>query len=158
MNVKPFKVVGIILAFVTISFQFVGMSFNQGELYSPYHVSKTVHTSDTIESILQKSCYDCHSDYTIYPWYSNIQPIGYWLNQHIEEGKAELNFSIFGTYKKKKQLHKLDECIEMIEENQMPLVSYTLIHQKAKLTLEEKLLLIRWAKESKNYLNALKAE
>ncbi|MCU0442492.1 MAG: heme-binding domain-containing protein [Bacteroidia bacterium] len=146
------------VASIFVLLQLVRPQMNNGEIKSSLHISNIVYVSDTIESVLQKSCYDCHSNQTNYPWYTQVQPIGFWLNHHVDEGKSELNFSMFGAYKKKKQLHKLDECIEMIEEDEMPLESYTFIHQKAKLTAAEKLLLVRWAKESKNHLIGLKTE
>jgi len=100
---------------------------------------------DDIQKMIQRACADCHSNKTNYPWYSKIQPVAWWLNHHIEEGKEELNFSTFATYSLKKQAHKLHEVVEMIEENEMPLSSYTLIHKEAILTEKEKTDLKNWA-------------
>ena len=75
-----------------------------------------------------------------------------WINHHVDEGKHELNFTEFASYKKKRQLHKLDEVVEMVEEQEMPLQSYTWIHGNAKLTQEQTKLLIDWAKASKTFL------
>ena len=75
-----------------------------------------------------------------------------WLDHHVEEGVDELNFSEFATYKLKRQLHKLDEIVEMIEEHEMPLSSYTLIHTNAKLSEAQEMRLMQWAKESKQAL------
>lgn len=103
-----------------------------------------------VKGILQKSCFDCHSNTTKYPWYVNIQPLAWWMNDHIKEGKRKLNFSTFGTYTLKKQDHKLDEVNEMIV-SEMPLTSYTLIHREAKLTDAEK-------KEINQWVNNLRKE
>lgn len=97
-----------------------------------------------IETILQTSCYDCHSNSVVYPWYSNIAPISWWLKHHINEGRSHLNFSEWGTYSAKKADHKLEECIEMIEEDEMPMASYTLIHGNAKLNEAQKTMLTTW--------------
>lgn len=105
-----------------------------------------------VQQILNTSCNDCHSNHTDYPWYTNIQPIGLWLDHHVAEGTGELNFSEFATYKRKRQLHKLDEIAEMIEEHEMPLSSYLIIHRNAKLSETQEQLLITWAKESKKTL------
>lgn len=105
---------------------------------------------ESVKSILQKSCYDCHSNTTNYPWYTNIQPLSIWINHHIEEGKEELNFSEFGTYATRRKHHKLEEIIEQIEENEMPLTSYTLIHHNAKLSAKDKEIVISWAKALKD--------
>ena len=104
-------------------------------------------------TILQTSCFDCHSNYTNYPWYTNIQPIGWWLNHHVDEGKEELNFSEFESYSLKRKLHKLEEIKEMVEEGEMPLSSYTLIHGDTKLSPEQKEILYTWVTETRLYLS-----
>lgn len=103
-----------------------------------------------IGTLLQNSCYDCHSNNTVYPWYSSIQPFDWWLNSHITEGKQELNFDDFNSYDVKKKKHKLDEIIEVIQKNKMPLSSYTLVHKKAIISNQEKEEIIAWAKGLKN--------
>lgn len=100
-----------------------------------------------IASKIKASCYDCHSNVSEYPWYSNIQPAGWYLKNHIEDGKRHLNFSEFGTYSPKKQAHKLEESYELIEKGEMPLSSYTLIHKDAVLTEAEQATLIAYFKE-----------
>jgi hypothetical protein len=90
-------------------------------------------TPNAVKSILQSSCYDCHSNETKYPWYSYIVPLSYWLKQHINEGRAELNFSEWGTYSDKRKAKKIEECIEMIAESKMPPAYYTWMHKDAAL-------------------------
>ncbi|MBE9599548.1 heme-binding domain-containing protein [Pedobacter sp. MC2016-24] len=109
--------------------------------------------SKRIGALLRSSCYDCHSNNTVYPWYSKVQPFAWWLRSHITEGKRELNFDEFNSYDNKKKKHKLDEVVEMIEKNEMPLSSYTLIHKKAVLSSQEKNEIIAWAKELKNAIH-----
>ncbi|PZU90987.1 MAG: cytochrome C [Chryseobacterium sp.] len=95
-------------------------------------------TPESISKIIQNSCYDCHSNKTRYPFYSNIQPIAWLLKNHIDEGRKELNFSTFATYEPKRQAHKLEEAAEYVEQKKMPLESYLLGHQDAKLTDEQR--------------------
>lgn len=104
-------------------------------------------TSEYVKNILKESCLDCHSNKTEYPWYADIQPIEFWLSRHINEGKKHLNFSEFKIYSINKQYHKLEENIEMIKEDKMPLKSYTYfgLHPKAKLSEEDKNSLIHWS-------------
>lgn len=99
-----------------------------------------------ITQLLKSSCYDCHSNQPNYPWYTNIAPISWWIKHHIDEGSHHLNFSLWGNYDAKKSHHKLDECIELLENKEMPLTSYTWIHKEAKLTDAQRLLLIEWFK------------
>src|SRR5690606_36909495 len=85
-----------------------------------------------------------HSNNTVYPWYTNIQPIGWWMASHINEGKEELNFSTFGTYAKERADHKLEEIIEVLDEGTMPLQSYLWMHGDAAVTQEESQLITAW--------------
>lgn len=94
--------------------------------------------------VLKTSCYDCHSNNSIYPWYSKIQPVAWWMGGHIEEGKRELNFSEFGTYSLRRKYKKLQEINEQVKEGEMPLSSYTLIHRDAILDNNSKLLISTW--------------
>ncbi|MDN3677673.1 heme-binding domain-containing protein [Flavobacterium paronense] len=103
-----------------------------------YKVPKNVETS------LRTSCYDCHSDNTDYPWYSYIQPIRFFMDGHINEGKKELNFNEFGNYSNRKQRSKLDAISKQIKSDEMPLSSYTLIHKNALLTVNQKEEIINW--------------
>ena len=104
-----------------------------------------VHTVPAeVQGILKTSCYDCHSNNTVYPWYANIQPVALWLGNHIDEGKAELNFSEFGSYSIRRKYRKLEEINEEVKEGEMPLTSYTNIHWDAKLDNNKKLVLAKW--------------
>lgn len=114
---------------------------------------KTQNTPEEIASIIKTSCYDCHSNESKYPWYSNVQPAGWFLKDHIDEGRRELNFSTFTDYELKRQDHKLEECIEYIEKDEMPLGSYTLVHREAALTEAQKNTLIEYFKSVRTKLN-----
>lgn len=143
---------GAIVALVAI--QFIPMTRNNGNINGANDITQVVEVSDEIAAILNTSCMDCHSNHTNYPWYSKIQPVGFWLNHHVDEGIRELNFSEFATYTKKRQLHKLEETIEMLEKKEMPLGSYTLVHKEAKLSDTQTMALITWARDSRNTIAA----
>lgn len=142
--------IGIILLVI----QFIPMTHNNGSINGSNDISQVVEVQEEVNSILNTSCMDCHSNHTNYPWYSKIQPIGFWLNHHVDEGIRELNFSEFASYTKKRQLHKLEETIEMLEEKEMPLSSYTLIHKEAKLSDAQTAILIEWARQSRSTIAA----
>jgi exonuclease VII small subunit len=151
---KTFTVRNILigLGIILVVIQFIPRSQNKGEMIGEKDIATIVPVPAPVSQILEKSCTDCHSDHTHYPWYSHIQPIGFWLYHHVDEGKHELNFSAFAGYSTKRQLHKLDEIIEVIEKQEMPLSSYTLIHRGAKLTPEQQTILIKWAKRTQTIL------
>lgn len=102
-----------------------------------------------IQLILKTSCYDCHSNESTYPWYTNVAPISWWVKQHINEAREELNFSEWGTFTEKRKKHKLEEVYEEVEEGEMPLKSYLIAHSEAKLTTEQKNELVAWFKAEK---------
>lgn len=103
-----------------------------------------------VAQLLKTACYDCHSNQPIYPWYTNIAPVSWWVKHHINEGSHHLNFSEWGTYSDKRKNHKMEECIEMVEEGEMPMASYTWMHGEAKLTDAQRLILVEWFKGIKN--------
>ena len=119
---------------------------NQSTTKLPTDITNVVKVPQDVQSVLAKSCYDCHSNNTVYPWYSNIQPAAWFLADHIKDGKRHLNFSEFGSYPLDKKLKKLKEIAEEVEEDEMPISSYTLIHRNTTLTPEEKVLLTTWVK------------
>ncbi|WP_317900200.1 heme-binding domain-containing protein [Aurantibacillus circumpalustris] len=120
---------------------------------SPYEINILALTNpgQEISSILQNSCFDCHSNNITYPWYTNIAPVSWWIKHHINEGSQHLNFSEWGNYSSKKIDHKLKECVEMVEEGEMPMTSYTILHNSAKLTQEQRELLINWFKSLRSF-------
>lgn len=145
MSKKKKIVVAIILIISII--QFIPLSRENSAINLEKDFIAIVKPSSEIETMIRTSCYDCHSNETKYPWYTNVAPMSWWINHHIEEGKEHLNFSSWGDYSEKKRIHKLDECIELIEEEEMPLHSYTWIyHKEADLTQEQRETLINWFK------------
>lgn len=133
------------LVVVLLIIQLIRPEKNISEIPSPNDIRVHHAVPNNVLSILKRSCFDCHSNNTHYPWYAEIQPVGWWLADHIEEGKEELDFSEFGSYSAKKADHKLEEVVEMIEEKEMPLESYTRIHKDAILSKDDAELVINWA-------------
>lgn len=109
-----------------------------------------------VNTILEAACNDCHTNKTRYPWYSEIQPFGWWMNSHVTDGKRHLNFSAFTKLPIAVQNHKFEEVIEMVKEDEMPLASYTYLgmHSDAVLTSDQRQLIIDWAQ---NQMDTLKA-
>ncbi len=117
-------------------------------------ISKSYVVPDDVKQILAKACNDCHSNNTTYPWYSNVQPIRFWLDDHVKDGKRHMNFNEFNSYQIARQYKKLEECIEQVKEGDMPLESYTLIHKNAILTNQEKQQLFDWCTSVRDSIKA----
>ena len=137
---------------VLLFIQFIRPTKNQGKIVGPQHISNVVDVPENISLILNTSCYDCHSNSTRYYWYSEIMPIGWWLNHHVEEGKEELNFSEFTFLPLKKQDHKLEEVKEEVIGKEMPIKSYTRMHKNAELTKDQIKLISDWIDVSRKKL------
>ena len=154
------KRIGLFILGVFIIIQFFQPGKNNQSLDMTNDLAKVVTVPDDVQKILKTACYDCHSNNTFYPWYSNIQPVGWWLKDHIDEGKEHLNFQEFALVEPSerfptralRQDHKLEEVAEMVEEGEMPLKSYTVIHREAKLDDAQKKMISDWVKAARSEL------
>ena len=106
--------------------------------------------SEEVSKAFKRACYDCHSYETAYPWYAEVFPLSFWIQKHVDEGREELNFSEWASYSAKRKKHKLEECIEEVEKNHMPLKSYTWMHTRSNWTQEEEVLVMEWWKSLKS--------
>ncbi|WP_115880604.1 heme-binding domain-containing protein [Lutibacter oceani] len=140
-TIKKIMFVGLI---VFVGIQLVPTKRNQSSDVLETDFNEVFKVSNNLQSIIKNSCYDCHSNNTNYPWYNKIQPVSWFLEKHINEGKKELNFSTFGDYSKRKQKSKLKSIINQIRDDKMPLKSYTLIHRNTKLNELQKKEVIEW--------------
>lgn len=143
---KLIKKILIALLIVFIIAQFFGPEKNEGDYASIEPFLTETKPSSEVKGLLKESCFDCHSSVTRYPWYNNITPVNYWLADHIDHGKGHFDVSRWNEYSIKKKDHKLDELIEMVEDKEMPLNSYTWTHTEAKLTDAQIKSIIDWAK------------
>jgi len=134
------------LLIVVIAIQFIQPAHNKNGQVIATDISKIYSLPQSVQATLKTACYDCHSNNTNYPWYTNIQPVGWMMARHIKEGKEELNLSEFGSYSERRQLSKLRSIENSIKDGSMPISSYTIIHKNARLTKEEKAQIIDWAK------------
>lgn len=141
---KILKIVAILALLAFVVMQFIRPDKNNAGYETVVAFENETKPSTQLAAVLKENCYDCHSDQTRYPWYAEIAPASYWLRDHVKDGKKHFNVSAWEGYSLKKKEHKLEELVEMVEEGEMPLDSYTWIHG----TLEEKdkELMLQWAK------------
>lgn len=144
---KILKKILLVLLIIFVVAQFFRPEKNQGDLASIESFYADTNPPENVKLILKESCNDCHSDYTRYPWYSQITPVNYWLDDHIRHGKGHFNISNWDDNSTKRKDHKFEELIEMVEARTMPLESYTWGHPEAKLSDEQIKLVIDWAKK-----------
>jgi hypothetical protein len=150
---KLTKIILVVLGIAFVVIQFIQPGRNKNGQVSVTDISKVVTIPDSVQVILKNACYDCHSNNTAYPWYSYIQPVGWFLAKDISEAKEMLNFSEFGEYPARRQLNKFDVIADEVSTNGMPLPSYRLLHKNARLNKNEKVLLTNWAQHSEESLS-----
>jgi hypothetical protein len=150
MKIKNFvKNAFIVLGLVLLAIQFIHSDKNISG-FKAQSIDKKFPVNKELAAVLKTACNDCHSNTTEYPWYSKVQPIAWYLSNHVIDGKKHLNFDEFLNYPLHRQYHKLEEIDEMIVEDEMPLTSYTLIHTNAKMTEAQKEMLIQWSKNMRD--------
>ena len=146
MRVLKFIILSVVVLFVLAH-------FIPAEKTNPL-VTQDIQTPDDVKTILKKACYDCHSNESVWPWYSNIVPVKMMIAKHVVEGRKHLNFSEWDSYNDTKKEHKLEETWEEIEKGAMPLSNYIPLHKEAKLSDEEKEIIKVWTqKEIKELLD-----
>ena len=128
----------LVLLVALVIIQFFRPKKNSSAGPQPNYIGNAFAIPADVKAILAKACNDCHTNNTRYPWYSKVQPVLWWLDKHIRNGKKGINFDEYTNKSLRYQYHKMEETIEMIKDNKMPLNSYTWVHKDAKLTDEEK--------------------
>ncbi|NNK82305.1 MAG: heme-binding domain-containing protein [Flavobacteriaceae bacterium] len=150
---KFLKKVLFVLFIVFVIAQFFRPEKNQGDLATLDTFLNETNPPEDLHLILKTACFDCHSDYTRYPWYNSITPLNYWLADHIDHGKGELNFSNWAEYSLKHKDHKLEEVMDLVKKKEMPLESYTWTHKDAILSDEQIENVMAWTKEARMKLS-----
>ena len=150
------KGIGIFFLAAFVIIQFFKPDKNVSKKVSTDAITSLLMVPQNVKVVLQNACYDCHSNNTRYPWYVSVQPVAWFMANHINEAKDKLNFDLFGTYSHRRQLSKLKSIAGSVKDESMPLFSYTLMHRDARLSSTEKSLLIDWALKTKDSLEAAK--
>ncbi|MCP4052732.1 MAG: heme-binding domain-containing protein [Mesoflavibacter sp.] len=149
---KIVKIIAVVLLVAFVGIQFIPTTRNQSDSVPDTDFMLVHNVPATIQNKLQVSCYDCHSNNTQYPWYNKVQPVAWFLEDHIKEGKAELNFNEWDSLSNRRKKSKLRSIIKQIESDEMPLNSYTLIHKEAKFSESEATEIINWITQLKDSL------
>lgn len=151
-RVLKISIIVIVVAFIVG--QFIRPDFSNPPVVPSETLAASTVVPADVQMVITRSCGDCHSNETQYPWYSKVTPFNWYLSNHINEGRREMNFSVWNTYPAKKKLRKLEELCEQIEHGEMPLPSYLWIHQDAALTDSDRTLLCDWSKAESTRLSA----
>lgn len=140
-----FKKIMLVLLAALVVIQFIHPKKNTSEGPQPNYIGNNYAVPPDVKTILDKACNDCHSNNTRYPWYAKLQPVDWWMNDHVVDGKKEINFDEYTNRPARYQYRKMEEVIEQVKEREMPLKSYTWTHKDARLTSDERAKLTSWA-------------
>jgi len=144
---KALKIVAIVFVVAFIVIQFIRPDFTNPPVNQAETLYSTMEVPENVKTILNRSCADCHSNETKYPWYSKIQPSAWFLADHIKDGRRELNLSVWNTYEPRRKRKKLSEICEQVQEKEMPLPSYLWIHWDAKMSEADIKTLCDWTEQ-----------
>ncbi len=134
----------ILIVLIFIGIQFVPMDVPADV---PSKAEDSIEAPENIQAILKRSCFDCHSNHTTFPWYSSIAPVSWFTKYHVKEGREHMNFSTWASYEDEKKLKFLQKIPKAIK-SKMPLPSYLLIHKEAKLSDADKEAVTKWATDA----------
>lgn len=142
---KILKWLALVVVILLIGLQFV----RPARTNPPVDQSQTIHSrlqiNPQVAAILDRSCQDCHSNTTRWPWYSNVAPVSWLVIDDVNEGRRHLNISEWGRLDNRRANKKLEEICEEVQDGAMPLQSYTNIHRSAKLSTEDVRILCEWS-------------
>ncbi len=130
---------------VLLAIQFAQPARNATVGAGPNDIAAKYPVPADVAPLLRRACYDCHSNYTHYPWYAAVQPVGWFLAWHVNDGKRHLDFSEFAAYSAKRAKSKIGEVADEVDQKNMPLRSYRWMHPEARLTPEETRRIVDWA-------------
>ncbi len=143
---KALKIIAVVLFSLFVIIQFLRPDFTNPPVVQGEILQAATAVPENVQAILKRSCSDCHTNETVYPWYAKIQPSAWFLADHIKEGRGEMNLSLWNTYEAKRKKRKLEEICEQVETKEMPLPSYLWIHRDAALSDDEIKTLCDWTK------------
>lgn len=143
---KPFKIAIGVAVVLLVSLQLVPVDRSNPP------ITAALQPDGEVGDVLRAACMDCHSNETVWPWYARVAPVSFFVADHVEEGREHLNLSTFGEAAPRRQDHMLEEFVEVLEEGEMPLRSYTLGHPEARLTDQQRQLLMEWARAERRTL------
>lgn len=151
---KVLKIVAIVVVAALIVIQFFRIDQTNPRVVQAETLEASVAVPPDISEIISRSCSDCHTNQTIYPWYANVQPMAWFLKNHIDDGRQKMNFSIWNTYPAKKKSKRFEDICEQLESKEMPLPSYLWIHRNSILSESDLAALCDWATQEKAKIDA----
>jgi hypothetical protein len=144
---KRKRILLILLALIII-IQFVPADLPEVTSDNPNDLFANNEIPENIENLIRTTCYDCHSNETVYPWYSYVAPVSFLISKDTREGRHHLNFSEWEKMDSIEKAEALDDIAEEVEEGEMPMKIYPIIHSDAKLSDADRHAIEEWAEKT----------
>jgi hypothetical protein len=154
---KWLKRLVIALAILFIAAQFVRPSMTNPAVDESLTLRARAQIQPEVYAVMERSCNDCHSNKTSWPWYSQMAPVSWYLSRHVNQGRRELNISDWARYDNNRAMRKLDAICEEVQAGEMPIKSYLLLHPSASLSEADKQALCNWANQERTRLSTPQA-
>jgi len=150
---KKLKWAGVIAVVLLIGAQFLQPERTNPALDESKEIRAALEVPVEVRAVLERSCYDCHSNQTKWPWYSYVAPASWLVSYDVKKGRRQLNFSVWGDYKKNRQINKLEGIADQVSQGEMPLKKYVVMHPAAALSKTEIDLISKWAEKERDRLS-----
>ncbi|MEZ5199553.1 MAG: heme-binding domain-containing protein [Bacteroidales bacterium] len=137
----------LIIGLIFLVLQFIPSGIPENNPVAGQGIFEVAQVPGDVQAILEKACFDCHSQQVTFPWYSYVAPASWLVARDVNVGRANLDFGKWGELSKRKQLQLLDEINDEVSSGTMPMVIYTFMHSEAKLTQEERESIVNWAEQ-----------
>lgn len=137
----------LIIGLVFLLLQFIPSGMPENKPVAGQGIFEVVQVPDNVQTILEKACFDCHSQQVKFPWYSYVAPTSWLVARDIKVGRSNLDFGNWGDLSKRKQLQLLDDINDEVSDGGMPMIIYTYLHSEAKLTHKERESIVNWAEQ-----------
>jgi len=142
LRILKWAAIGLVVVFVGI--QFIRPARTNPQIDSAQTIEAHTQITSEVASIFDRSCRDCHSNKTVWPWYTNVAPVSWWLTNHVNEGRRDMNLSEWGKLPRDRQERKLRQICDEVEDGIMPLSSYLPMHPAARLSEQDKKTVCEW--------------
>jgi len=138
------KRVGLAAGALLLGIQFIPVNRRN----PPVDPSKTIYASQAVpanvRAVLERSCQDCHSNQTVWPWYSYVAPVSWVVAHDVHQARGKMNFSEWATYAEKKKADRRESICDEVMNDDMPDGKYAFVHRRARLTQDEREAICEW--------------
>ncbi len=148
----------IALVLILVAAQAIPVGGNNPPVDPSKTLTASVPVPPDVSAALRRSCQDCHSNQTTWPWYSRVAPVSWLIANHVSTGRSELNLSEWAQYQARRKDRKLKEICEQVQKDRMPMYSYTILHPDAKLSQQEKSSICQWTNAARQQLAVASAQ